>query len=459
MQSDEQHFSLGSTRAEGKRQRAANEPAGMRLRLVSRLPAVLLISSLLLVTVHPVVLAQVAWEEDGWLRTSYAQDRLEAGDEFGCYGVPGLSWQNDPGAVAAACRVYLEERLNASAWGAKPLSIYTPNTLTMADHQKVASQDFVVHGDDTGLSETAWHGPDDEPDDLWEWYNMGRRGGSLEKGIASLDTVSEAIAEGGLFNLYWIGRVNDATVRHDREVLALLDEHPDVWLTTWGEAWSVWSGKRCYEFSHEAQPAENGTTLAFEPLVTPACTGVTNGLPWGVPHTWLIDTGGAEVVSVTGTSGELSSIEGNKTLAEGWRQQEDGTLVLALANGHPVDILLAEKDVDYDVLGQTRFFNNLSSAVTVAGHETTDLFAWSKRFLDDTNVRFTWLVQPRPMDEVHAWIPYAVLGVAMITVVSMLGVLGREGLGPFADVAFLQKPSKNDIVPESMQSLDVEEEA
>ncbi|MDA0925576.1 MAG: hypothetical protein O3C36_02925 [archaeon] len=430
----------------------------MRHRAISTLPVVLLSSTLLLVIFHPVVLAQSAWEEDGWLRTSYAQDRLEAGDEFGCYGVPGLSWQNDPGAVASACRDYLEDRLNASSWGVRPLSTYTPDGLSMADHQKVASQGFVIHGDETGLRDTAWHSAEDEPRDLWEWYNLGRRGGSLEKGLASLAAVEKAIDDGGLFNMYWIGRVNDATVRHDREVLALLDEHPDVWLTTWGEAWSVWSGKRCYEFSHETQPATNGTILSFEPLITPACTGVNDGLPWNVPLTWLIDTGGAQVVSVSDGTEELSSIEGEKRLLEGWRVQEDGTLVIALVNGHPVEILLSDENASYDVLGQTRFFNNLSSAVTVAGHETTDLFAWSKRFLEDTQVKFTWLVQPRAVEDGHAWIPYAVLGVTFATVVAMLGVLGREGLGPFSSMAAFTKAPKSHFGQEMKQSLDVEEE-
>ena len=445
--------------AEDKRQRAVVRALLMRHRVVSNLPVLLLFSTLVLVIMHPVVLAQSAWEEDGWLRTSYAQDRLEAGDEFGCYGVPGLSWHNDPGAVASACRDYLEDRLNASSWGLHPLSTYTPDGLSMADHQKVASQGFVIHGDETGLSDTAWHSAEDEPRDLWEWYNLGRRGGSLEKGLASIASVEQAIDDGGLVNMYWIGRINDATVRHDRDVLALLDEHPEVWLTTWGEAWSVWSGKRCYEFAHETQPAANGTILKFEPLITPACTGVTEGLPWNVPLTWLVDTRGSAVLSVSDVTGEVPSIEGEKTLAEGWRVQDDGTLVIALVNGHAVEILLSEENASYDVLGQTRFFNNLSSAVTVAGHETTDLFAWSKRFLEDTQVKFTWLVQPRPVEDGHAWIPFAVLGVTFATVVAMLGVLGREGLGPFANMGAVDKASKSPFGQEMKQSLDVEEEA
>ena len=424
------------------------------------LPAFL---SLLIVSVlvHPVALAQSAWEEDGWLRTSFGQERLDAGDEFGCYGVPGLSWINDPGAVAQACKTYIEDRINASKWGQSPLSSYTPDTLTMADHGKVASQGFVVHGDQTGLEESAWHNNTDVPTDPWDWYNLGRRGGSLEKGIASLETVQAEVESGGLVNLYWIGRVNDATVRHDRDVLAYLDETPDIWLTTCGEAWSSWSGKRCYEHDREAAEIDGRTVLTFESLETEACRSVSNDLPWNIPLTWLIDVEGVEVLDVVSVNSNrpLASIEGEKNTQQGWWQQDDGTLVLSVVNGHPVNITLNGSDVNNDVLKQAEFFNNHSAAVTVAGHQTTDLFKWAKRFVDDTSVRFTWLVQPRVADDVDAWIPYAVVGVGVLSVFIMLGVLGREGLGPLAHL--VAKPSVQNPSSEAgnKRSLDADEEA
>ncbi|MAL19467.1 MAG: hypothetical protein CL990_00145 [Euryarchaeota archaeon] len=424
------------------------------------LPAFL---SLLIVSVlvHPVALAQSAWEEDGWLRTSFGQERLDAGDEFGCYGVPGLSWINDPGAVAQACKTYIEDRINASKWGQSPLSSYTPDTLTMADHGKVASQGFVVHGDQTGLEESAWHNNTDVPTDPWDWYNLGRRGGSLEKGIASLETVQAEVESGGLVNLYWIGRVNDATVRHDRDVLAYLDETPDIWLTTWGEAWSSWSGKRCYEHDRDAAEIDGRTVLTFESLETEACRSVSNDLPWNIPLTWLIDVEGVEVLDVVSVNSNrsLASIEGEKNTQQGWWQQDDGTLVLSLVNGHPVNITLNGSDVNNDVLKQAEFFNNHSAAVTVAGHQTTDLFKWAKRFVDDTSVRFTWLVQPRVADDVDAWIPYAVVGVGVLSVFIMLGVLGREGLGPLAHLVAKPSVQNPSLGAGNKRSLDADEEA
>lgn len=424
------------------------------------LPAFL---SLLIVSVlvHPVALAQSAWEEDGWLRTSFGQERLDAGDEFGCYSVPGLSWINDPGAVAQACKTYIEDRINASKWGESPLSSYTPDTLTMADHGKVASQGFVVHGDQTGLEESAWHDNTDVPTDPWDWYNLGRRGGSLEKGIASLETVQAEVESGGLVNLYWIGRVNDATVRHDRDVLAYLDETPDIWLTTWGEAWSSWSGKRCYEHDRDVAEIDGRTVLTFESLETEACRSVSNDLPWNIPLTWLIDVEGVKVLDVVSVNSNLSlpSIEGEKNTQQGWWQQNDGTLVLSIVNGHPVNITLNGSDVDNDVLKQAEFFNNHTAAVTVAGHQTTDLFKWAKRFVDDTSVRFTWLVQPRVADDVDAWIPYAVVGVGVLSVFIMLGVLGREGLGPLAHLVAKPSVQNPSLQAENKRSLDADEEA
>ena len=430
------------------------------MRGTMMLPAFL---SLLIVSVlvHPVALAQSAWEEDGWLRTSFGQERLDAGDEFGCYGVPGLSWINDPGAVAQSCKTYIEDRINASKWGESPLSSYTPDTLTMADHGKVASQGFVVHGDQTGLEESAWHDNTDVPTDPWDWYNLGRRGGSLEKGIASLETVQAEVESGGLVNLYWIGRVNDATVRHDRDVLAYLDETPDIWLTTWGEAWSSWSGKRCYEHDRDVAEIDGRTVLTFESLETEACRSVSNDLPWNIPLTWLIDVEGVKVLDVVSVNSNLSlpSIEGEKNTQQGWWQQNDGTLVLSIVNGHPVNITLNGSDVGNDVLKPAEFFNNHTAAVTVAGHQTTDLFKWAKRFVDDTSVRFTWLVQPRVADDVDAWIPYAVVGVGVLSVFIMLGVLGREGLGPLAHLVAKPSVQNPSLQAENKRSLDADEEA
>ena len=67
--------------------------------------------SLLGLIFSPSVIANSNWDEDGWLNTSLATERLNNGDEFGCYDIPGLSWKSDPGAVAGECREYIEKRV------------------------------------------------------------------------------------------------------------------------------------------------------------------------------------------------------------------------------------------------------------------------------------------------------------------------------------------------------------
>ncbi|RJU88961.1 MAG: hypothetical protein DWC07_06930 [Candidatus Poseidoniales archaeon] len=404
----------------------------MRYRRGARVVPMFLLHCLLLVTIQPVVLAESAWEEDGWLNTSIALDRVEMGDEIGCYGMPGLSWYNDPGAVAQTCRDYIENRLPASKWGDSPISTFTPTGLTMAQHTTIKNQGFTVHGDNTGLSVTAWHDADDQPDDLWDWFNLGRRGGSLELGIADLSSLQQAVADGGLVNMYWVGRINDATVRHDNEVVEFLTSSETTWLTTWGEVWSAWSAKRCFEFEHTMANSENGSVLTFRPLLTPQCTSVQDGRTWNVPVTWVVDVEGQDVHRVTDGQGDMVNIQGEQNTMEGWWQDDSGSVFLSVVNNQTVQIHLNNTTVQHDILGQTAWWNNHSAAVTVAGHDTTDMFRWSKRFNDDPELRFTWLVTPKPADEGGAWMTYAVVGVALVSVLAMLGILAREGVGPLA---------------------------
>jgi len=134
--------------------------------------AFMLVGLLASSTLAAPVLADVEWEKDGWLTTALADERLTLGDEFGCYGMPGYSWFNDPGAVAKECRSYIENNTDASKWGENALSTYVPSGLTMAQHNYIKSQDFVVHGDNTGLNDTVWHTSTDVPNDTWDWFNL-----------------------------------------------------------------------------------------------------------------------------------------------------------------------------------------------------------------------------------------------------------------------------------------------
>ena len=377
----------------------------------------------------PKVIAESKWEEDGWLKTSLAQERLNNGDEFGCYGMQGLSWQSDPGAVALECRNYIEDRLIANKWGENPISTFTPNGLTQTQHEQISKQGFMIHGDNTGTQTTAWHSASDKPLDMWDWYNLGRRGGSLEQIIGSKDQVESAVNEGGLVNLYWIGRVNDATIRHDKDIEEYISEDADAWLTTWGQVWSYWATTRCYQIDHSISMNDGNYVLSFESLVTEECT---NLIPerWNIPVTWIININYSDVISVFSESEIFEDITEDRHTKEGYTHVEGQYLHLSVINGNRVEITMNQSE--YDILGISEFWNNHSAAITIAAHETTDLFKWSKRFVDQEDLVFTWLVQPRPVDGDSDWIPYVAFSVGIGVVITMLLVLKREGLGPLA---------------------------
>ncbi|MBT6973173.1 MAG: hypothetical protein HOA04_08750, partial [Euryarchaeota archaeon] len=91
---------------------------------------------LLLLILQPIItpVAASSWEVDGWLSTGYADERLASGDEFGCYEIPSLSWQADPGAMAKECREYIEENIDASHWNSTPISTFVEDGLTYIEH-------------------------------------------------------------------------------------------------------------------------------------------------------------------------------------------------------------------------------------------------------------------------------------------------------------------------------------
>ena len=387
---------------------------------------VFLLSSII---ISPSVMAQSDWEEDGWLTSSLAQERLENGDEFGCYGMQGLSWKADPGAVATECRQYIEQRVTANRWGDSPISTFTPDSLSQYQHKLISENGFMIHGDNTKLQDTAWHSSNDTPINMLDWYNLGRRGGSLEQIVGSKQQVEDAVDEGGLVNLYWIGRVNDATIRHDKDIEEYISEEAEAWLTTWGQAWSYWSASKCYQFDHSINQVGQNYVLSFESLITEQCTGI-NPDRWNVPLTWAFDIMDSQILSIIDSNGEMENISQMRHTKEGYSHNQNQFLHLSVVNGNRVNITLTGSD--YEIIEMSQFWNNHSSAITIAAHETTDLFKWSKRFVDQENLVFTWLVIPRPAESKSPWIPYVAFTIGAGAVIAMLLVLKNEGIGPLA---------------------------
>lgn len=379
------------------------------------LVAVMIVSA----TFAPAALADTKWVEDGFLN-NLGQVHLELGDEFGCYGMPHLDWKADPGAVSKECREYIEPRINASQWGEKPISTYTPNGLTLSQHTTIVEQGFVVHGDDTGMEDSAWHSSSDVPTKDSDWYNLGRRGGSLEKEITDIDEISSQLDAGGLVNMYWIGRVYDATVRHDGNVLEMISERDDVWFTTWGEAYSYWTVEMCDKLDYRFE----NNSLYFANTESDECRDLYPNA-WNVPITWAIElSDDREVISAS--IPQISSEETNAM--EGWRLEfNEGSNILYISalRDNMVNISF-DQPTDYEVLGTTQFFNNQSAALTIAGHSTSDLFLWSNRFDDRSNLLFTWLLTPKSVDDDSAWLPYVGLFVLITTISGIFLVLRRD---------------------------------
>ena len=125
----------------------------------------------------------------------------------------------------------------------------------------------------------------------------------------------------------------------------------------------------------------------------------------------------------------LEDIANERHTQEGYSKADNQYLHLSVIDGRSVNITVESEY--YDIMGISQFWNNHTSAITIAAHETTDLFKWSKRFVDQDNLVFTWLVEPRAVDSAD-WLPYAALGVGAVAILSMLVILKREGLGPLA---------------------------
>ena len=132
----------------------------------------------------------------------------------------GLSWANDPGPWPRRAR--LPHGTNTGVHlGRSANVLYTPEGLPATDHTLLGGLGFVVHGDNTGLATTAWHDADDVPT-LKRTGTTSGVGRVAREEVADIEALEAELDAGGLVNMYWIGRVNDATIRHDSEVTDLL---------------------------------------------------------------------------------------------------------------------------------------------------------------------------------------------------------------------------------------------
>ena len=321
----------------------------------------------------PIVSAE--WETDTWISNVIGPERLENGDEFGCHGYEGVDTLEE-NWVIQACRDYLIDITNSSRWGKEPLSFgIKSNSLDPKTVNQLIESGFLIVGDSL----------DTRVDGL---VSFSRNGGSLEKNVADIG-ILESADEDSLISVYWRARVGDLRVRDDPDVISWL-ESQQVWFTTWGE-WHL----------HSIASRDTSVQSEGSSLISSSFHSYQDRTLWKVPSTTrlLFDN---TVISVRNSDGqELNMMSpDSRKLEIGWRPIEGGML-LTQAPGTNITIELDGEVMEYTST-PIATFNGLHHAVTIVGHQTTNLFRWTQDF-SDSELVFTWLIE-RPVAEPISWI-------------------------------------------------------
>jgi hypothetical protein len=328
----------------------------------------------------------VAWRADGWLSQEVVGgERLALGDEFGCHGMPGKDVHQEI-SVITECKEYLTSQINASKWGAQPLSFGLSELVPDSNHHNAMyNAGFRIIGD---------HLATEMDSGLWA---IERSGGSLEQNVASIPEIEQAIEENGYASLYWEAQIDDLNVRRDRGVLEWI-ESQDYWFTTWGE----W-----YSSSHSASESVR-TNQSITLKGSPAPNGA-----WNVPGTTYLSLDGAHITNIERIDdGDLLELNvSDHHLKTGFRIIDDSSVTLTIEEDAIVKVTWQGEDAEVQFGEGT--FNNLTPFMAV-GHHTTDLFEWSSPF-QHSPLRFTWLIEPQP-DIEPSWI-LPVLAVLVVLVV------------------------------------------
>ncbi|HJM45081.1 MAG TPA: hypothetical protein QF644_03945, partial [Candidatus Poseidoniaceae archaeon] len=377
--------------------------------MASRGISMLVFSLLFLPLLLPLVGASSEWKEDGWLDADWytKEGRIAAGDELGCQEILTLNLELMPKTTALECKKYLNDRTNASRWGSNPLSfgidlIKNPN-FDSDDHEALFSEGFAVHGLNTNYENTVWHNANDFPENSSDWWNLGYSG-SLEQTITPLKEIQDLANQGAMVNLYWQAQIADLKVRTNGELVEWL-ESENAWYTAWGESYS-------YEF-HRNNDVFNIYSNSSKEWNIVNQGSELNSLAWDLPVTRGVDIRNNSVVEIKINDVSLQELSvTNKTLEQGWRQEQD-ILWITLASGQNATIVMKnESEIDLNpeacddlaneencvLQRKPRFFNNHPWALTIAGHHTTDLFKWSMKF-DESPLVFTWLVEPQEVKD------------------------------------------------------------
>lgn len=344
------------------------------------------------------------WEEDSWLVNIIGPERLELGDEFGCHGMVGEQYRSFQEEVSE-CRVYLEERIHASKWGSNALSLGVKES-----HQSDVSTDLLV-SEEFLISDTQFSSEEVGLNSIE--YN----GGSLEKNIGSIENFDQLLGDDVTqINFYWQGRDHDVVVRPETELVSAI-ESTTAWFTTWGEQYSYERNLELFNLTTNT-PDEWG--IEFESLEIES-----SPLHWDVPITNKFANLAADVVHVKVDGVMLAELTTDSLhLMPGWRQTEND-LFITLERGTVANVQFESSAIGEISQSECLLFNCHSVAITVAGHNTDDLFDWSRRW-DDSPLRFTWLVTPRLVEEYNWFLPAVALLTALAAPIAIIWLVKND---------------------------------
>ena len=342
------------------------------------------------------------YDEDGWLTRIAGPERFNLGDEFGCQGMPDIDPFEDPNSVAS-CRSYLIERVEASRWGPSPITFGLQDGSSDSSMNQSIGDALVTSGFQVSIGPSIG-------DERIETIDFDA--GSLEKNVASIEAIEASMDDGTPVVLRWIAELGDLNVRKDPDVVSWIETQP-FWFTTAGE----------YHTSRQSasiSPNGSESIILNQPSV--------NIGDWSTPGNNVISLvnsteNGLQVESVRWMNGTtLPPLdEMDRHLRVGWRVIS-GDLYISIAPGDKVEIQFSESIDELDI--QVGNFNGLTPMIVIGEH-VTDLFEWSSGF-QDSSIRFTWLIEPRPVTQMDIALPIIAIIVGIITVFQMRRLITRD---------------------------------
>ncbi len=346
--------------------------------------------------------SEYPYDDDGWLTRIAGPERFALGDEFGCQGMPDVNPFENPDSIAS-CRTYLTDRVQASRWGASPITFGLQDESPDSTLNQSVGDALVTSGFHVSIGPSIGDGRIEAID-----FDAG----SLEKNVASIEAIEASMDDGNPVVLRWIAELGDLNVRKDPDVVAWIETQP-FWFTTAGEYHTS-------RVSASITPNGSSSIILNQPPV--------NLDAWATPGTSIVSLtesteSGLLVESVRWMNGtDLPLLdEMDRHLRVGWRVIS-GDLHVSIPPGDKVEIQFNESIDEIEI--RVGDFNGLTPMIVVGEH-VTDLFEWSSGF-QDSSIRFTWLIEPRSVTQMDIALPIIAAIVGILTIFQMRRLINRD---------------------------------